>query len=363
MKKKILVNAYFAKNLGDDLFLKVLFDRYPDVEWYLLTSDKSYKEIFSRYNKVKIIKSLSLNIGKREINLFYKINDILLKYKKYDAYLIIGGSIFMEFPSWEEKLKHREYLPNKFKELNKQTFIIGSNFGPFTDDTFIEKHKEFFNKFDDICFRDKYSYNLFNDLNNVRVSPDVVFNLETKSSNKKEKVVGISLIDIEKRKNLQEFYNNYNKKVIELIEKFIDVGYSIKLFSFCENEGDLRISNYIKSKVKNSNNIKVINYDGDIDEFLNQFKTCEVIVGTRFHSIILGILFDLNVFSIIYSEKTYNVLRDLNLNTESNYCYIKNIQELDVETVIFKENKIENRVVLKKAEEQFKSLDIHLGYS
>ena len=33
--KQILVKAYLANNLGDDLFLKVLFDRYPNIRWII----------------------------------------------------------------------------------------------------------------------------------------------------------------------------------------------------------------------------------------------------------------------------------------------------------------------------------------
>ncbi|ASN05987.1 hypothetical protein [Virgibacillus necropolis] len=132
MKKKILVNAYFSQNLGDDLFLKVLFDRYPNVDWYLLTSNTKYNGIFKKYKNVSILKSMSVNFfGIRKIDAFHKINKLLLKYKKYDALLNIGGSIFMEGIGWEEALIKRRVLPDEFNRLKKKSFIIGANFGPF----------------------------------------------------------------------------------------------------------------------------------------------------------------------------------------------------------------------------------------
>ena len=45
--KKILVNAYLDVNFGDDLFLKILFDRYNDVEWVLNSGHRKYKKIFN----------------------------------------------------------------------------------------------------------------------------------------------------------------------------------------------------------------------------------------------------------------------------------------------------------------------------
>ena len=43
--KKILVNAYTSLNFGDDLFLKILFDRYPNVKWILPRGGKIYKNL------------------------------------------------------------------------------------------------------------------------------------------------------------------------------------------------------------------------------------------------------------------------------------------------------------------------------
>ena len=57
-RRKILVDAYYAKNLGDDLFLKILFDRYSDVDWYLFGADEDYKNIFKEYDNVFIHKEL-----------------------------------------------------------------------------------------------------------------------------------------------------------------------------------------------------------------------------------------------------------------------------------------------------------------
>jgi colanic acid/amylovoran biosynthesis protein len=358
-KKNILVSAYYSTNLGDDLFLKVLFDRYPNIEWFLLTSNDIYIKTFVNYKNVHIIKTLSVKLGKRNINLFYKLNEILLNFRKYDAFLNIGGSIFMENIDWKNGLKVRSYLPDKFKKYNKKTFIIGANFGPFRDELYRERHKEFFAKFDDICFRDSHSYNIFSKLENVRYAPDVVFNLELEKNEKPEKCIGFSIIDLKERKGLNQYYNEYNEKVIQLVEKYVDLGYKIKFFSFCENEGDLGIINYIRSRVNSYyySSIKVINYEGNIDQFLDNYKACEAIVGTRFHSVILALLLNQPVFPIIYSDKTYNVLKDLSMG--DNCCYLKDIEKLDINEVLSKAkfNKLKSKSVISNAARQFEKLE------
>ncbi|MCM3665241.1 polysaccharide pyruvyl transferase family protein [Mesobacillus subterraneus] len=358
-KKKILVNAYYAKNLGDDLFLKILFDRYPQAEFYLLTADKDYLKIFQKYKNVNIIKTMNLMLGNRSVDIFSKINMNFLKFKKFDAFLNIGGSIFMESPNWKRGLVDRDLMPNIFKKNNKKIFILGANFGPFKDDFFIERHKQFFRKFDDICFRDSLSHNLFKELPNVRFAPDIVFNLDIKQYQVREKCVGFSIIDLEKRKGLNRHFNSYNQKIIQLMEEYINLGYKIKLFSFCEKEGDLKIIKHIRNLMneKYKNDIKIIEYDKDIDYFLNQFNTCETIVGTRFHSIILALVLGQSFFPLIYSDKTYNILEDLKM--EKHGCYIKDISKVKVSEVTSASlvNRLSSNNLILNASSQFEKLD------
>ena len=246
MKRKILLSAYFACNIGDDLFLKILFDRYQNIEWHLLTANRNYNKIFKDYKNVKIIYSYrELPFGNKRKNLFYTINEWFLGFGNYLAYVNIGGSIFMQSPAWRSKFDEREYLINKFKSMGKKTFIIGANFGPFKDEEFSNKYKELLSRLDDVCFRDNHSYNLFKEMKNIRIAPDIVFSLDYKPSEKKEKSIGFSIINLENRDSLKEYYHDYNEKIIEIIIKYLNDGYKIKLFSFCENEGDLKVIKYI----------------------------------------------------------------------------------------------------------------------
>lgn len=359
IKRKILVDAYFAQNLGDDLFLKVLFDRYPNVIFHLLTANKNYSKLFRIYKNVKIIKSLCLNLGNLTYNLFDKIHNRFLKYKNYDALVIIGGSIFMETKNWKDSLMAREYLPEKIKNIDRKTYILGANFGPFEDEQYPKEYMEFFAKFDDVCFRDTYTYNLFKDLGNVRYAPDIVFNLEKEDSLQKKNVIGFSVIDIQNRNGLKDYHNKYIKKIGDIIKRCVEHGYNIKLFSFCEREGDMRAINLLLKGLDPlyKEHIQVVNYGEDIDFFLDEFKSCISVVGTRFHSVILGLLFDQNVFPIIYSDKTFNVLKDLDIEKES--IFIKDIGNLEVEKVlaVLSNNRLNNQTVIFEAGHQFQELD------
>ena len=66
--KKIFIYAYMAKNLGDDLMVRILCERYPNTKFYLF-ADAFYKTAFKDLDnltvfspddkKVKIKNSLS----------------------------------------------------------------------------------------------------------------------------------------------------------------------------------------------------------------------------------------------------------------------------------------------------------------
>lgn len=352
--KNILVKAYLVKNFGDDLFLKVLFDRYNKTNWILDTNDKEYKEIFNKYNNVNIIKSSFFKILR-------KLNLHNIYYRKYDAVIYIGGSIFMQLDIWKKQYKEKVILFNLFKD--KPKYILGANFGPFKDKFFWEKHRELFNKCKDICFRDEYSYDLFKDLENVRMAPDIVFQLKPTYVDKIKNSIGISLINLKNRDKLSEYNDKYKNKIKEVVEELIDNGKLITFFSFCEEEGDKEvikeIFDIIDEKYKGLINIE--NYNGNIDEFLSKFERMENIIGTRFHACILSQVFGQGLYPLIYSDKTYNVLSDIGLDKE--YLYIKNIEELSSRRIleVINDNKIQDRKICIEAEKHFIVLDNYIN--
>lgn len=356
--KKILVNAYVNLNFGDDLFLKILFDRYPNVKWILPKGGDIYINIFKNYKNVEIKDSIIFKV-KNKLRILEK-NSIL---NKYDAGVYIGGSIFMQIPEWKRQLQDRKEVISSFAKENKPYFILGSNFGPFKNNEFYEEYNQLFNDCEDICFRDTYSKELFESHSNVRLAPDIVFQLAPKGLDKEKKSLGISLIEIKNRADLVKYRTNYINKFKDITERAIENGEKVTFFSFCEAQGDLEIIeeivNCINPKYKKS--IEVVNYRGNIDEFLEKFEKMEKIIGTRFHACILSQVFNQGLYPIIYSEKTYNVLKDIGL--DKNYSWIKDIDNLNIDTLFgnISNNKISEKSIFKKSEKQFEELDKYVA--
>jgi colanic acid/amylovoran biosynthesis protein len=344
--KTILVRAYTEYNLGDDLFLKILVERYPEVNFRIIANE-TYAKVFEKNINVSITQIPTFTLQQRiYLKLITLISnskkDLFLQnyYEKFyrrevlksDAYLYLGGSLFMQSGkgfNWIDKLN--KSIDNIFKD--KPKFIIGANFGPFASQSYIKYYKELFVDYYDVCFRDQYSKDLFSELNSVRVCPDVVFQLEIPFIDKEIDSIGFSLIDFSVRKELAEYEVNYLIFVKKIIEENFRMNKKVYLFSFCEKEGDVKvIENVISSLSKEiADNVKVVAYEGNIDEFLIKYGKIESMYCTRFHSMILSSLFKQNMCPIIYSKKMTNVLVDMSY--QGVFVNLKEFHKLNIEIV------------------------------
>lgn len=360
--KKIYIKAYTEVNLGDDLFIRVLCERYPNVQFYM-TCPKSSRVAYDS------IKNLTLIPKIRYVDSIFRVarfplsfNDLIAKSRIGDpgATVHIGGSIFMQSPHWQEKVNNHK----KNIKQSKNYFIIGSNFGPYEDQQFLEEYNEIFSKVNDVCFRDQFSYEKFEDLNNVRVAPDVIFSLDTKKitkENKKNKTIVISIIDLSWRKDLKIYQNDYERKLAKVTQELIQENYDVILMSFCEKEGDEKVAKRIE-KLVSEDNVSTYFYRGDMDAALKLIKSSEGIIATRFHAMILGWIFNKPTFPFVYSEKMTNVINDIDYNGD--FASIGDSREVDPQVIIdqlFNEEIVNVEKEIKSSHLQFKATDRFLS--
>lgn len=337
-KEKVLILfGYWEKNLGDDLFLEMLKQKYSNYKIMILTQ-KKYEEFYKRNN----VHTVTYD------TLFYKIiNKILGKFKLPDLFYLfysrkaskaicLGGSLFMENENHKRQLKNLNQLVLNCKE----SYVIGSNFGPFKTEKFYKDYYSLFAKMNSISFRDEKSCDLFSNLNNVIYAPDLVLNLEKKIEqsddsclkDENQKYCIISLIDLDGRPDLKEHCVAYENKMATVISKLANEGYHVKIMSFCEDEGDLRAAERVIKKMKaNKEKVSVIPYT-TINEALNLIMHANAIIATRFHAMILAFIYDLPVVPIIYSDKMKTVITDYNF--KGDYFSIGEINQISEQKII-----------------------------
>lgn len=330
------VNAYMNLNLGDDLFLETLANRYPKTEFTIFSKNKYVKRPLEKYTNLKFITEefpSSIESCKRNIT--------------------IGGSMFIEGAFWQSKYQRNLDMVNK----SKRSFILGANFGPYNEPEFVEKHKELFEKCDLVCFRDSDSYNEFADVKSVQESVDILFGSKYTSKQKGEGAV-ISVINLKTRPRLAEYWETYIESMANLCQEMVAVKMPVCLMSFCDNEGDYVAINDIMEKLDDSvkAQVRTYSYDGDTQEAMNVIDSARYVVGTRFHAVVLGFLLEKCVCPIAYSNKTSNLLADLQFPKE--YCTVEDTSKLSLDFV--KEHEavqVPLKKLRKKAKRHFKKLD------
>lgn len=369
---KIFVKLFAALNLGDDLFLKILLERYPDTE-FVISAPEIYKTVFNRYENLHVMedknssrKTVSFKLKSYiERNVFPSLYSKRLKLRAdklcqdvgqhFDAFLSIGGSIFMQ----PRKLPHYPDVIyyGTAKSYYKNIFFIGCNFGPFNDLKYKDDFRDIFRQANDVCFREKYSWELFSDLTNVRYKPDVVFGLDCPNIEKRSKTVGFSIITARNGVNEQ----SYIKKYADLISFYQKKNYEIFLFSFCKKQGDEDIIESVVDYLDDDLGVNKVFYDGDIEKFLKVYGSIEKMFCGRFHSMILSILFGQEIYPVIYSKKMTNVLSDIDY--KGKVIYMDKFSQLKTAEIYNQigRNKYDIKDLRKTSGEQFEQLDLFIN--
>ena len=303
---KIYLFAYTKTNLGDDLFLYILLNRYKSIDFYINIQEKDRNSKF-----IQSFENLHLVDGEDKYNV--NIED-------YDAFIYIGGSIFMENDISIKKLYRLNKLIRDCKNINIPFYYISSNFGPYYTEEYYDLACNTFEFCEDVCFRDRASKKLFEDKKSTRYAPDLVFTLNKKSKEKIKGSVGISLIDTKNREKLQNSEEQYISFLVKNICYLIEQGKKIYLYSFCEYEGDNNCSNKVLKQLPEEykNSVIEVIYKGETEEYINLYSKMEYAICTRFHSMILSTIFRQKLMVISYSNKISNVFKELKLGKK---CY------------------------------------------
>lgn len=109
---KVFIEAYLYGNLGDDLFLDILSERYPNTEF--ITVSHFYEPI-SEQVKVHNDRWLGKLIPLRKIQKFYA--------KKCDLVVSIGGSMYIEGVS-EMSPRHNMLIRHLHIHIHSSEMIL-----------------------------------------------------------------------------------------------------------------------------------------------------------------------------------------------------------------------------------------------
>lgn len=365
MKKNFLVHAYLCKNLGDDLFVRILCNRYPKARFHVVL-DEAQREHFKDVENLIVhtandfavkFHNKWMALRKKEGNYW---NHLL---KTCDGSIHIGGSVFTQHLDDYSAFFN---MDAKLANTSKAHFMIGGNFGPFTNPAYLEDYKALFPKYKGLVFRDSYSAGMFPDFPNITYASDVVFQYENKEIvSRTTKTVAISIIALEHRGgkySLAEYAQDYYKAMAYTANYYIDKGYKVNFLSFCEFEHDTMAYAEICKLLpeEKMSEVSHVCYRDNLNEILQAIADCDYLIGTRFHSVILGFLYGKRVLPIVYGEKTSHVLEDMNFD------FSIDIKDMNLEKLETMLNELEKREAFdisyqkKDSARQFMYLDKYI---
>lgn len=366
----VYVDCYLEHNLGDDLFLLTLLDRYRDRDDLLfhVWGDSAYQYLQSRYSNIKLheLPDISGNLLQRQMMRHHTIRQKMMCVAGADATLQIGGSIFMEWHGGNvrKRLKDYWYWLSRKKWMKylygapDASFIIGSNFGPWqTKDYWRTMHSLFSRYCTDVCFRDHYSAELFADLDNVRCAPDVLFGVNLPQQTKRRQLF-VSVIDLNRKgEGISSKREMYQTWLVQQMQNMAKRGYEIVICSFCQYEGDGDVVAELAQQLKKLGiDVRTILYANNDYEILSEISASEYVIASRFHATILGLAAGCKVLPVLYSNKTRHVLEDLE------YPITSCVDLLDTSDTVFEHEVVSSNVfpvaeTIRKSFCQFQAFD------
>ena len=309
--KKLFLYAYGGINLGDDLFVRVICGRYSEVQFYIW-GDETRRKVFRDVPNLKVLlrdNPVSNVLGAIRPSFAARYHGWLEK--RCDAVVYIGGSIFMEYPNWEQLCTWWDY-----EAKNRPFYVLGANFGPWHTDAYREKMAVIFANCRDVCFRDRYSAGLFPGV--TRCAPDILLDYSMPKAAVKPKQLFVSAIscrDRDEAHDLSRYDASYVAHMAQLLRDYLEDGWHLVLSSFCQIEGDedgIRRILGIMSVAADDPRITLLYYDGtNTAAIAEAIAASEQVVASRFHGAILALAAGRPVLPVVYSDKTLRVLEDL----------------------------------------------------
>lgn len=296
----IMVSAYLDNNIGDDLMLKLLANRFPQHQFLLYTDKSTIANTFTDIANIQIRKSTDW------------VKDI----DRAKAHISVGGSIF-QVVSRRQKIwrMKRIYRLSKLKRRKMKLATLGSNFGPYSDRWGPKLTEWELRKNDLVTVRDKEALaylDTFKRMKKYLLADDIVYNLDPRLLNlPSEERRGLGISAYRSIRKGETNYQNF-QALAALADAYIEkTGKRVSLFAFdSEKENDLVACHYIRDMAVHKGQIDIVPYMGNDRVFLKSFSSCECLVAIRFHSAILADIFQIPFLPVIYSNKMENLLKD-----------------------------------------------------
>ena len=313
----ILLNGYFDKNFGDDAMQEIIVKHFNEHDFY---PNCNQREMLTHLEKYK-----NVHIGE-------DIPDV-------DLFLNVIGTGFLYQTRFAKVTKLFEVLFKKTVKYPRMA-LVDCSMERFTSKTEEWLVKRGIGQYAFITCRDSVSYKFLK--KNIKKASifkfnDIIFAGDYVEESKRS-FLGIAPVNRAKSDKNYKYY----KELADFADRYIESeGKEVKLFAFdAGNENDVLAVTSIKNMMHNKDRVRIIAYNSDTKEFVKEFSECEIVIGSRFHSIVLAVLNGINTIAVYDNEKIDRICRDFNimrikknsLSAEQLMDSVKNYQHYSADT-------------------------------
>lgn len=297
MAGRIIVGYYGCNNLGDDLMLYSWIKNNPTTNYYILKRGNTEYTFFKDIKQSYVFSNFIINTFFRFLTIFY------LRFKGYNEYVMLGGT---QVSMNSSPITHLfQFLEIKFSKLFGFKIISDRvGIGNIINNSWLLKN--IINSHDDFIVRDKSSYEKLKSLKfpNITLTNDLVFDLKEHfhsnitSSNCNNPITIITATGsvFKKNKEFQKLYLGYLKLNMSLMTDNI-------FFAVFQLNEDEFMFDLIKKEIPQIK-LKVLSIN-NIQEICNFYNNSRLVIGSRYHSIVLGDIFNKKFIGISYDDKVF----------------------------------------------------------
>ena len=218
---------------------------------------------------------------------------------------------------------------SNMRKFSKRCYVLGCNFGPFESEEFLEFFSDLLLEMDGVCLRDRYSVNLIGSSlrtrkgistkefeSKIRYVPDIAFQLlNTKMilpSSPYSDCYVISIIQPERRIGLHGYGEIYKRAILSLALRLTEEDEEKPVIFYAASaalgDGDMAVE--LCRNMEESGR-RAVSYEyKELDESLALLKEAKGIIATHFHTMLLGILYEVPTYPVIYNLKMETVIKD-----------------------------------------------------
>ena len=295
---KIILDAWFDNNFGDDLFINTVLNRYPEDEFYVFW-ERVHPAVLDQakaYSRLKILPG----------------NCSMMENMAFDGYIQVGGDVYMNWGDYSRRIRTMRAV----KKAGGFVALLGfSLYETYCEETKADL-RTMMGLADVIVVRDSTSAQRLKTIApdvSIINSSDMAFAGEYCKPEKTDReVLGIA----PRRKYMakDEDHSAYCEAMAVIADGWLanhPQGTARFLALSTGDFDDIAVSREIMGMMQHGQRAEVVGYDGDMDAFVAAMGGCSAMLPTRFHALVFALMFGIPFVPVTYEVKLNQLLDEL----------------------------------------------------